>query len=180
MRWGWRGGQESCHVGSGRLWLEVCILFDLNPDITNPSFSMNELAWPLRRDREPLGEVATASAGPDPLLFPSTIFHRTGSFRADPFSLWKGLPSKTLISPKTGSHGRKPPLVLLPWQLQPVVPLTSYALPVAWWPGPSLFWPGHKLSFLCRGFWPWLSSCCRLREPQPDPLVLSIVFWPIS
>ena len=44
MRGGWRAGRESCHVGSGRLWLEVCILFGFNPDVTNHSFAMNELA----------------------------------------------------------------------------------------------------------------------------------------
>jgi len=58
--------------------------------------------------------VATAPTGPDPLLFPSTIFHRTGSFRVDAFSLWEGLPSKTLISPKTGSHWQETSIGLVP------------------------------------------------------------------
>lgn len=107
MRWGWRGGQEPCHVGSGRLWFEGCILFDFNPDVTNPSFSVNELTWPLRRDREPPRWGGYCPAGPDSLPFPSTVFHRTASFRAGAFSLWEELPSKALVSHKTGSHWRE-------------------------------------------------------------------------
>ena len=88
-------------VDCGSKFVFYLILIQMSPTLLFPWMNWHDHSG---ETGSPLGELATAPTGPDPLLFPSTIFHRTGSFRADAFSLWEGLPSKTLISPKTGSH----------------------------------------------------------------------------